>query len=132
MSDPGRKSFTDKATEAVTPDSQKSGFQKAKETVTNEADKIAAKFNSDKKKSGLQNFADNAQKKLDDTKGQIQKDNEAAKSGFEAKKDGIQKKTRLPRVTWKPRTRTGRSQSKLRERSFQKPRASMWKLERRL
>jgi Heat shock protein 9/12 len=41
MSDTGRKGMTDKLSEGVTPDSQKSTLDKAKESVTDAGDKVA-------------------------------------------------------------------------------------------
>jgi Heat shock protein 9/12 len=41
MSDTGRKGMTDKLSEGVTPDSQKSTLDKTKETVTDAGDKVA-------------------------------------------------------------------------------------------
>jgi hypothetical protein len=41
MSDTGRKGMTDKISEGVTPDSQKSTLDKAKESVTDAGDKVA-------------------------------------------------------------------------------------------
>lgn len=41
MSDAGRKDFSDKIKEGMTPDSSKSTQQKMKETVTDTGDKVA-------------------------------------------------------------------------------------------
>ncbi|GEQ71245.1 hypothetical protein JCM33374_g4926 [Metschnikowia sp. JCM 33374] len=71
MSDAGRKSFTDKATEAITPQSEKSTLDKAKETVTDAVDGFAAKNVPDNQKSLGQTVADNAKKGSDDAKASV-------------------------------------------------------------
>lgn len=78
MSDLGRKSFTDKASEKLTPDSQKSGLEKAKESVTGGIDKAAAAITPDDQKSASQSVGDKIQKGSDKADSQVQKD----KKGF--------------------------------------------------
>ncbi|QPG77281.1 hypothetical protein FOA43_004689 [Brettanomyces nanus] len=68
MSDLGRKNLSDKVTEGITPNSQKSAYQKAKETVTDEVDKFASKATPDKEKSFTQTASDKAQKGSDEAK----------------------------------------------------------------
>lgn len=65
MSDAGRKNFTDKAAEAVKPDSQKSYLEQAKETITDYADKAAAYLHPDSEKGVAQNVSDNLGKGQD-------------------------------------------------------------------
>ena len=43
MSDLGRKNVSDKVSEAITPDNQKSTLEKTKETVTDRVDEFAGK-----------------------------------------------------------------------------------------
>ncbi|KAF8002837.1 hypothetical protein OXX80_002253 [Metschnikowia pulcherrima] len=71
MSDAGRKSFTDKATEAVKPDSEKSYLEQAKEGVTNTLDGVAGKTVPDSEKSFGQTIADNAKQGKDDAKSTV-------------------------------------------------------------
>lgn len=66
MSDAGRKPFTDKVSETVTPDSQKSTLEQAKETVTDKVDNFAGKNVPDSEKSFGQTVADNAKQGKDD------------------------------------------------------------------
>ncbi|OBA25996.1 Lg-Hsp12p [Hanseniaspora valbyensis NRRL Y-1626] len=65
MSDAGRKDFTDKAAEAIKPDSEKSYLEQAKETITDYADKAASYLQSDKDKGVAQNVSDNVSKGQD-------------------------------------------------------------------
>lgn len=65
MSDAGRKDFSTKASEAMTPDSQKSTFEKAKETVTGGADKAARDVQGDSSKSTGQSLSDNVGREKD-------------------------------------------------------------------
>ncbi|OBA21887.1 hypothetical protein METBIDRAFT_39016 [Metschnikowia bicuspidata var. bicuspidata NRRL YB-4993] len=71
MSDTGRKSFTDKAQEAMKPESEKSYLEKAKEGVTNAVDGFAAKNVPDSEKSFGQTVADNAKQGKDDAKDSV-------------------------------------------------------------
>ncbi|KAK8218005.1 putative chaperone/heat shock protein Hsp12 [Phyllosticta capitalensis] len=58
MSDAGRKDFSTKAKEEMTPDSTKSTQQKVKESVTDAGDKIARGFQTDDSKSTSQEASD--------------------------------------------------------------------------
>jgi Heat shock protein 9/12 len=58
MSDPGRKDFSTKAKETVTPDSSKSTLDKTKENVTDLTDKGASEFQSDSSKGASQQAFD--------------------------------------------------------------------------
>ncbi|BFZ56309.1 hypothetical protein PYCC9005_003354 [Savitreella phatthalungensis] len=58
MSDAGRKDFSTKAQEKLTPDSSKSLVDKAKEAITGASDKVAREGQSDKDKGFLQSTAD--------------------------------------------------------------------------
>ncbi|KAK6459883.1 Hsp12 heat-shock protein [Scheffersomyces coipomensis] len=72
MSDLGRKNISDKISESVTPDSQKSTLDKAKETVTDKVDSFAANNTPENQKSFAQTTADAAQKGSDDAKAAVQ------------------------------------------------------------
>lgn len=50
--------MTDKATESVKPDSEKTYLEQAKETVTSATDSVAKNFQADDTKSGTQSAAD--------------------------------------------------------------------------
>ncbi|KAF2261007.1 putative chaperone/heat shock protein Hsp12 [Lojkania enalia] len=65
MSDAGRKDFSDKMKEEITPDSSKSTQQKMKETVTDTGDKMARGIQPDDQKSAGQEFADKASRSHD-------------------------------------------------------------------
>ena len=67
MSDTGRKDFSTKAKEQVTPDSAKSTQQKAKETVTDTTDRVARGFQPDDSKSSAQSTLDKGQRVHDDS-----------------------------------------------------------------
>ncbi|OAG33985.1 hypothetical protein AYO21_11865 [Fonsecaea monophora] len=58
MSDTGRKPLTDQAQEKLTPDSQKSTLDKAKESATGTADDIAGMVQPGDSKSTTQKLAD--------------------------------------------------------------------------
>ncbi|KAF2176392.1 putative chaperone/heat shock protein Hsp12 [Zopfia rhizophila CBS 207.26] len=58
MSDAGRKDFSDKLKEGVTPDSSKSTQTKVKETFTDTGDKIARGTQPDDQKSTGQEMSD--------------------------------------------------------------------------
>ncbi|EKG12452.1 hypothetical protein MPH_10408 [Macrophomina phaseolina MS6] len=58
MSDAGRKDFSTKAKEELTPDSTKSTQQKTKETFTDTGDKLARGLQSDDSKSTGQEVGD--------------------------------------------------------------------------
>lgn len=74
MSDAGRKAFSDKVSETITPDSQKSTLEKTKESVTGAVDNFAAKNTPDSQKGFGQTVADNAKQGHDDAKAAAQKD----------------------------------------------------------
>lgn len=93
MSDFGRKSFTDKATEAVTPESQKSTFEKASESVTDAVDGFVGKHTPDSQKSFGQTVSDNAKQGHDDAKEAVNKNQhtlaETASEYVEAAKEQV-------------------------------------------
>ncbi|KAJ9647210.1 hypothetical protein H2201_003362 [Coniosporium apollinis] len=66
MSDAGRKSFTDKASEHMTPDSTKSTTEKTKEAFTDTTDKLARGMQSDDSKSTSQSVTDKASRSKDE------------------------------------------------------------------
>ncbi|ODQ45309.1 hypothetical protein PICMEDRAFT_36444 [Pichia membranifaciens NRRL Y-2026] len=74
MADAGRKDFSSKLSEAVTPDSQKSTYDKAKETATDYLDKAAAKVTPDDQKTFGQSVSDHVQQGHDDAKSKLDAD----------------------------------------------------------
>ncbi|KAF2155333.1 hypothetical protein K461DRAFT_311600 [Myriangium duriaei CBS 260.36] len=58
MSDTGRKDFSDKVGEKVTPDSQKSTTDKISESVTGATDKVSRDVQPDSSKSTTQELSD--------------------------------------------------------------------------
>ena len=62
MSDSYRKDFSDKAAEAVKPDSQKGYVEKGKEFVTDKADQVAGKAQPESEKGVFQGVSDSAHK----------------------------------------------------------------------
>lgn len=62
MSDAGRKDFSTKAKEAMTPDSSKSTLDKTKENVTDMTDKGASEFQSDSSKGSTQQAFDKSKR----------------------------------------------------------------------
>lgn len=71
MADAGRKDFSTKLSEAVTPESSKSTFEKVKEGATDTYDKAAAAVTPDNQKSFGQTISDHAQKGHDDAKAEF-------------------------------------------------------------
>jgi len=67
MSDLGRKDFSTKAKEGITPDSSKSTAEKLKESVTDTGDKVARGVVPDSEKSGGQSLTDKAGRSKDNT-----------------------------------------------------------------
>ncbi|PYH87621.1 hypothetical protein BO71DRAFT_404510 [Aspergillus ellipticus CBS 707.79] len=65
MSDAGRKDFTTKAKEEITPDSTKSTQDQVKETVTDATDRVTRGFQSDDSKSAPQQAFDKTQRAHD-------------------------------------------------------------------
>ncbi|KAL5361344.1 heat shock protein 9/12-domain-containing protein [Aspergillus floccosus] len=84
MSDAGRKDFTTKAKEEITPDSAKSTQDKVKETFTDTTDRIARGGQSDDSKSAPQEAWDKAQRSHDNNA-----HGGAAKSTMDKVKDAI-------------------------------------------
>lgn len=72
MSDAGRKDFSSKLSEAVTPDSQKTNYDKVKESVTDAYDKAAANITPDNQKTFGQSVSDSIQKGHDDAKAKVE------------------------------------------------------------
>merc|ERR1712187_336804 len=62
MSDSGRKDFTTKAKEEITPDSAKSTQDKVKETFTDTTDRATRGAQPDEQKSGTQEAFDKGQR----------------------------------------------------------------------
>jgi Heat shock protein 9/12 len=58
MSDQGRKDWSTKAKEEITPDSSKSTYDKTKENITDLTDKAAGETQSDSSKSAGQSIFD--------------------------------------------------------------------------
>ncbi|KAI9682737.1 MAG: hypothetical protein M1829_006724 [Trizodia sp. TS-e1964] len=69
MSDLGRKDFSTKAKEEITPDASKSTTQKIGETVTDTVDRTARGVAPDSGKSTTQEAFDKTQRVSDDAKG---------------------------------------------------------------
>ncbi|OJJ97992.1 hypothetical protein ASPACDRAFT_80108 [Aspergillus aculeatus ATCC 16872] len=67
MSDTGRKDFSTKAKEEITPDSTKSTQDKVKETFTDTTDRLARGTQSDNSKSTTQEAFDKTQRSHDNT-----------------------------------------------------------------
>lgn len=91
MSDLGRKNISDKVDETLTPNQDKSGLDKAKETVTDKADDLAAKATPEDQKSFSQTIADNVKQGHDDAKSKATTDkasvDETAKSYIDTAKE---------------------------------------------
>ncbi|EEH34009.2 hypothetical protein PAAG_05058 [Paracoccidioides lutzii Pb01] len=69
MSDAGRKDFSTKAKEEITPDSSKSTQQKVKEAFTDMGDRIARGVQPDDDKSAGQEAFDKTQRTSDNQRG---------------------------------------------------------------
>ena len=67
MSDAGRKDFSTKAKEGITPDSSKSTIDKAKESVTDTMDRVAGEKQPDSQKSTSQSAFDKGKREKDGT-----------------------------------------------------------------
>jgi len=65
MSDSGRKDFSTKAKEEVTPDSSKSTLDKTKENVTDGVDRVAGETQSDSSKGAGQAAFDKGKREKD-------------------------------------------------------------------
>jgi len=62
MSDTGRKDFSTRAKEGITPDSSKSTQQKVKETFTDTTDRVSRGLQPDEDKSTTQSAFDKSQR----------------------------------------------------------------------
>ncbi|KAG6835214.1 hypothetical protein H0H93_003876 [Arthromyces matolae] len=58
MSDANRQSFTDKASSAMKPDSEKSTFEKASDTIKGHADSLGSSMQPESQKSTSQKMGD--------------------------------------------------------------------------
>jgi len=67
MADIGRKDFSTKAKEYVTPDSSKSDWDKAKERVTDTTDRIHGELQPDSSKGAGQEIFDKTKREKDGT-----------------------------------------------------------------
>ena len=67
MSDAGRKDFSTKDKEGITPDSSKSTIDKAKESVTDTMDRVAGETQPDSQKSTSQSAFDKGKREKDGT-----------------------------------------------------------------
>lgn len=70
MSDTGRKNFSDKISEGVKPDSQKSYLEQGKEKVTDATDAVAGKFQPEQDKGVAQGVHDAAKSGKNDAGGE--------------------------------------------------------------
>lgn len=86
MSDAHRKDFSSKVKEAITPQSQKSTYDKAKESVTDTYDKAASYVTPDSEKSFSQRLGDSVQKGHDEAAANADAD---AKTWSEATGDAL-------------------------------------------
>ncbi|PLB52078.1 putative heat shock protein Awh11/Hsp9 [Aspergillus steynii IBT 23096] len=66
MSDTGRKDFSTKAEEKITPDSSKSTTDKIKETFTDTTDRVSGAAQPDSDKSATQRAFDSTRSEKDD------------------------------------------------------------------
>ncbi|CAK7909286.1 12 kDa heat shock protein [[Candida] anglica] len=93
MSDFGRKNVSDKIAEKVTPESEKTTLDQAKEAVTGGVDKVAASGTPDNQKSFTQTVADGVQTGHDDAKTAVNKNEqtlaETASEYVEAAKEQV-------------------------------------------
>lgn len=90
MSDLGRKDFTDKVQEKVTPQDQKSYIDQAKEGITDAADKASRNLQPEGAKSDTQKLGDSVQKGHDDAKSANAKPlSETAGEYVESAKQGL-------------------------------------------
>ncbi|KJF60117.1 heat shock protein [Coccidioides immitis RS] len=69
MSDPGRKDFSTKAKEEITPESTKSTQEKIKEAATDTKDRIARGLQPDENKGSAQEAFDKGQRSSDNQQG---------------------------------------------------------------
>lgn len=94
MSDLGRKNVSDKVSEAIKPDTEKTTLEKAKETITNKADELGAKGTPEDQKSFGQTVSDNIQQGHSDAKkavsGEGQTLTETVNSYVEAGKEQLE------------------------------------------
>jgi hypothetical protein len=67
MADTGRKDFTTKAKEMITPNSSKSDYDKTKENVTDSVDKFKGDTQSDSSKGTTQAMFDKGKREKDGT-----------------------------------------------------------------
>lgn len=70
MSDAGRKDFSDKVSEGLKPDSQKSYLEQGKEKVTDAADRAAAAVTPEHEKGTAQGATDAAKRGKEDAGGE--------------------------------------------------------------
>ncbi|KAF2098036.1 hypothetical protein NA57DRAFT_76833 [Rhizodiscina lignyota] len=82
MSDSARKGLGEQAQEKVTPDSQKSTFEQAKEGVTGTADRAAGAAQPDDQKSTTQKMGDSVRGTSDDTSEQSKSYVQSAQEGL--------------------------------------------------
>ncbi|CCD26106.2 lipid-binding protein HSP12 NDAI_0G03290 [Naumovozyma dairenensis CBS 421] len=87
MSDPGRKDFSQKIGETVKPDSEKSTWEKGKETVTDTTDKLAGKLQPEENKGLGQGINDSAESGKDKANGESVADQ--AKDYYEGAKQKL-------------------------------------------
>ncbi|KAI3404151.1 HSP12 [Candida oxycetoniae] len=89
MSDLGRKDISDKVSESLTPDSEKSTLEKGKESVTDALDNAANKAVPDSQKSFSQTVADKFSEGKKDAQGEGQTLAETAQEYVEAAKEKL-------------------------------------------
>lgn len=92
MADAGRKDFSQKIDEKITPDSNKSLYERTKETVTDTADKVANDLTPENQKSFSQSVGDSVQRGHDDAKAEVGEGKtwgDAAHDAFESGKKAV-------------------------------------------
>lgn len=83
MSDFGRKPVSDKIAEKVTPESEKSTLDQAKQTISGGVDKAVAGATPDNQKSFTQTISDNVQQGHDDAKKAVNQEPTLAETAAE-------------------------------------------------
>ncbi|KAF2749203.1 putative 12 kDa heat shock protein [Sporormia fimetaria CBS 119925] len=89
MSDSLRKPLSDQVGEKITPDSQKSSLDQAKESVTGAADRAAGAVQPDSNKSAGQKLGDSTRDGADQGKGVLGQAQEALGNAAQSVKDTV-------------------------------------------
>lgn len=89
MSDLGRKSLGDQAQEKLTPNSQKSTLDQAKEGVTGAYDRAAGSVQSNDSKSATQQLGDSTRSGTDQGQGYLQQAQEGLSNAAQSVSDTL-------------------------------------------